>query len=160
MEAARKICGARERAAGVLGHWRRRSRRDPRKQDVRDRLVEDAGILLLIIGRQQISYDGALDGLVRDAFWSADRLRAAAAEARASGRPDAELDLLERAVERAVHGPPPEVPRPELRPGAGQLGQHRTLGTARGRTCQDPLLVGRVETGCPSVRRWPRPAGQ
>jgi hypothetical protein len=111
---------------------RRRARRDSRKQDVRDRLVEDAGILLLIIDRQQISYDCALDGLVRDAFGSADRLRAAAAEARASGRPDAELDLLERAVERAVHGPPPLVPRPELRPGAGQFGQHRTLGTARG----------------------------
>ena len=132
MDATRKIFGAREGAAGVLGHLRGRARRGSRKQDVRDRLVEDAGILLLIIDRRQISYDCALDGLVRDAFGSADRLSAAAAAARASGRPDAVLDLLERAVERVVHGPPPQVPRPELRPGTGQFGQHRTVGTAQG----------------------------
>ena len=45
--------------------------------------------------------EDALNGLVRDAFGSADRLGAAVAEARASGRPDAEQDLLERAADRA-----------------------------------------------------------
>ncbi|MFL6127918.1 MAG: hypothetical protein ACJ73E_02500 [Mycobacteriales bacterium] len=98
-----------------------------KEQDVRDRLVEDARIFLLIIDRQQTSFDGTLDGLVRDAFGSADRLRAAAAEARASGRPAAEVDLLERAIDRAEH-PPPELPRRDASP----FRQHRTLGTARG----------------------------
>jgi hypothetical protein len=77
-----------------------------------DRLVEDARIFLLIIQRQRTSYDGALDGLVRDAFGSADRLRAAAAAARARGRPEAEADLLQRAADRVEHRPPLPVPGP------------------------------------------------
>ena len=74
-----------------------------------DRLAEDARIFLLIVQRQQASYDVALDGLVRDAFGSADRLRAAAAAARACGWPTAEVDLLERAADRAEHAPPPRL---------------------------------------------------
>ena len=87
-----------------------------------DRLAEDAQIFLLIVERQQTSYDDALDGLVRDAFGSADRLRAAAAAGRAGGRPTAEVDLLERAADRAEHARPP-------RPHAGRLG----AGTVAGR---------------------------
>jgi hypothetical protein len=85
--------GAEERA--------RRDAREPGKPRVRDRLIEDASLALLVLDRRQISYEDALNGLVRDAFGSADRLRAAVAEARASGRPDAEQDLLERAADRA-----------------------------------------------------------
>lgn len=99
MDAISKIRGAREAAAGGL-HQRRRRLREPGKPRVRDRLIEDAGLALLVLDRRQISYEDALEGLVRDAFGSADRLRAAVAEARASGRPDAELDLLERAADR------------------------------------------------------------
>ena len=99
VDAISKIRGAREAAAGGL-HQRRRRLREPAKPRVRDRLIEDAGLALLVLDRRQISYEDALDGLVRDAFGSADRLRAAVAEARASGRPDAELDLLERAADR------------------------------------------------------------
>ena len=84
----------------VLSRRRLRSRRDSRIKDISDRLAEDARIFLLIVERQQATYDAALEALVRDAFGSADRLRAAVAEARASGRPDAELDLLERAADR------------------------------------------------------------
>lgn len=94
-----KTRGAREAAAGGL-HQRRRRLREPGKPRVRDRLIEDAGLALLVLDQRQISYEDALEGLVRDAFGSADRLRAAVAEARASGRPDAELDLLERAADR------------------------------------------------------------
>jgi len=83
------------------------------KPDTPDRLIEEARIFLVIIDRRWTSYDGAADGLVREAFGSADRLRAAAAEARASGRPTAELHLLERATERAVHA---------SRPGASRCG--------------------------------------
>jgi len=78
-----------------------------------DRLIEEARVFLMIVDRRRTSYDGAVDGLVREAFRSADRLRAAAAEARASGRPAAELHLLERATERAVHA---------SRPGASRCG--------------------------------------
>jgi hypothetical protein len=99
VDAISKIRGAREAAAGGL-HQRRRRLREPAKPRVRDRLIEDAGLALLVLDRRQISYEDALEGLVRDAFGSADRLRAAVAEARASGRPDAELDLLERAADR------------------------------------------------------------
>jgi hypothetical protein len=74
---------------------------EPGKPRVRDRLIEDASVALLVLDRRQISYEDALKGLVRDAFGSADRLRAAVGEARASGRPDAEQDLLERAADRA-----------------------------------------------------------
>ena len=63
----------------------------PMSQDICDRLVEDARIFLMIIDRQQAgAYEAALDALVRDAFGTADRLRAATAQARASGRPAAE----------------------------------------------------------------------
>jgi hypothetical protein len=99
VDAISKIRGAREAAAGGL-HQRRRRLREPGKPRVRDRLIEDAGLALLVLDRRQISYEDALEGLVRDACGSADRLRAAVAEARASGRPDAELDLLERAADR------------------------------------------------------------
>ena len=82
-----------------------------RINDISDRLAEDARIFLLIVERQRASYDVALDGLVRDAFGSTDRLRAAAAAARACGRPTAEVDLLERAADRAEHAPPPHARR-------------------------------------------------
>ena len=101
MDAVSKIRGAREASAAGLHQWRRRRMREPGKPRVRDRLIEDAGLALLVLDRRQISYEDALNGLVRDAFGSADRLRAAAAAARASGRPDAEQDLLERAADRA-----------------------------------------------------------
>ena len=100
--------------SSVLSRRRLRSRRDSRIKDISDRLVEDARIFLLIVERQQTSYDVALDGLVRDAFGSADRLRAAAAAALACGWPTAEVDLLERAADRAEHARPP-------RPHAGRL---------------------------------------
>ena len=100
MDAISRIRSAREAAAGGLHRWRRRLR-ESGKPRVRDRLIEDAGLALLILDRRRISYEDALEALVRDAFGSADRLRAAAAEAWASGRPDAELDLLERAADRA-----------------------------------------------------------
>jgi hypothetical protein len=93
--------------SSVLGRRRPRSRQALRINDISDRLAEDARIFLLIVERQRASYDVALDGLVRDAFGSADRLRAAAAAARAWGRPTAEVDLLERAADRAEHAPPP-----------------------------------------------------
>ena len=98
----------------VLSRRRLRSRQDSRIKDTSDRLAEDARIFLLIVERQGASYDVALDGLVRDAFGSADRLRAAAAAARACGGPTAEVDLLERAADRAEHAPP--------WPHAGRLG--------------------------------------
>ena len=120
MDAVRKIRGAREAAAGGLQQWRRRRLRGLVKPRIRDRLIEDAGLALLVLDRRQISYDDALDGLVRDAFGSADRLRAAVAEARASGRPDAELDLLERAADRA--GP---IPGGDLRLTVGARGRPR-----------------------------------
>jgi len=90
---------------GVLHRSRRRRLREPGTPQVRDRLVEDAGLALMVVARRQISYDDALDGLVRDAFGSADRLLAAVAEAQASGRPGAELHLLQRAAARARAGP-------------------------------------------------------
>jgi hypothetical protein len=105
VHATRKTCGA-GITSSVLSRRRLRSRRDSRITDISDRLVEDARIFLLIVERQQTSYDVALDGLVRDAFGSADRLRAAAATARACGSPTAEVDLLERAADRAEHARP------------------------------------------------------
>ena len=82
VHAARKTCGGGVITSSVLSRRRLRSRRDSRIRDMSDRLAEDAQIFLLIVERQQTSYDDALDGLVRDAFGSADRLRAAAAAAR------------------------------------------------------------------------------
>jgi hypothetical protein len=114
--------------SSVLSRWRLRSRRDSRIRDRSDRLAEDARIFLLIVERQQTSYDVALDGLVRDAFGSADRLRAAAAAARACGRPTAEVDLLERAADRAEHARPPRLHAGRLGAGtvaAGQDERHR-----------------------------------
>ena len=99
MHAVRKARAAGVVTGDVLGRRRRHSRRD-----ISDRLVEDARIFLLIVARQQVTGDDALDGLVRDAFHSADRLRAAVAAARACGRPTAEVDLLERAADRAERG--------------------------------------------------------
>jgi hypothetical protein len=99
VDAMSKIRGAREAAVGGL-HQRRCRLRNPRKPRVRDRLIEDAGLAVLVLDRRQISHEDALEGLVRDAFGSADRIEAAVAEARASGRPAAELDLLERAADR------------------------------------------------------------
>ena len=87
----------------VLRRRRLRRRQDLRVNDISDRLAQDARIFLLIVERQGASYDVALDGLIRDAFGSADRLHAAAAAARACGRPMAEVDLLERAADRAEH---------------------------------------------------------
>jgi hypothetical protein len=101
VDAISKTRGAREAAVGGLHQWRRRRLREPGEPRVRDRLIEDAGLALRVLDRRQISYEDAVDGLIRDAFGSADRLRAAVAEARASRRPDAELDLLERAADRA-----------------------------------------------------------
>jgi hypothetical protein len=109
---ARKTCGGGGITSSVLIRRRLRGRLDSRIKDIPDRLAEDARIFLLIVERQQTSYDVALDGLVRDAFGSADRLRAAAAAARACGWPTAEVDLLERAADRAEHA----------RPHAGRLG--------------------------------------
>ena len=106
MNAARKVCGTGLNTSGVLSRRQLSSGRDSRIQHISDRLVEDARILLLIVERQRTSVDGALDGLVRDAFGSADRLRAAAAAAQESGRPTAEVDLLEQAADRAEHPPP------------------------------------------------------
>jgi hypothetical protein len=103
----------------VLSRRRLRSRRDSRIKDISDRLAEDARIFLLIVERQQATYDVALDGLVRDAFGSADRLRAAAAAARGCGRPTAEVDLLERAADRAEHA--------SQWPQAGRLGAETAL---------------------------------
>lgn len=120
MDVVSKIRGALEAAAGRLHQRRRRRLREPLKPRIRDRLIEDAGLALLVLDRRQISYEDALDGLVRDAFCSADRLRAAVAEARASGRPDAELDLLERAADRA--GP---IPGGDLRLTVGARGRPR-----------------------------------
>lgn len=97
MDAVSKIRAVRHR-------WRRRRSREPGAPQVRDRLVEDAGLALRVLARRQISDDDALDGLVRHAFGSADRLLAAVAGAQASGRPDAELDLLARAAARARAG--------------------------------------------------------
>ena len=111
VHAARKTCGG-GITSSVLSRRRLRSRPDSRIKDIPDRLAEDARIFLLIVERQQTSYDVALDGLVRDAFGSADRLRAAAAVARACGWPTAEVDLLERAADRAERA----------RPHAGRLG--------------------------------------
>ncbi|HYT09779.1 MAG TPA: hypothetical protein VEL73_03880 [Mycobacteriales bacterium] len=91
------------------------SRRDV-EQDLRDKLAEGARITLVLLDRKQITDEAAVRGLVRDAFGSADRLRAAAAQAGESGRPAAEVDLLERAVDRAEHPPPPEPPRWEPPP--------------------------------------------
>jgi len=99
--------------SSVLSRRRPSSCRDSRIQDISDRLVEDARIFLLIVERQQTSYDDALDALVRDAFGSADRLRAAAVAARACERPTAEVDVLERAADRAEHLPPRRVLRPQ-----------------------------------------------
>jgi hypothetical protein len=118
VDAISKICGARKAAAGGL-HQRRRRLREPGKPRVRDRLIEDAGLALLVLDRRQISYEDALEGLVRDAFGSADRLRAAVAEARASGRPDAELDLLERAADRVRLGGSRPIPASPSRPSNG-----------------------------------------
>jgi hypothetical protein len=101
VHAARKTCGRGMIISSVLSRRRLRSRRDSKIKDISDRLAEDARVFLLIVERQQASYDVALDGLVRDAFGSADRLRAAAAAARACGWPTAEVDLLERAADRA-----------------------------------------------------------
>ena len=112
MRAARKACATGVITSRVLSRRQRSSLRGSRVQNIADRLVEDARLFLLILQRQQTSYDGALDGMVRDAFGSADRLRAAAAAARACGRPTAEVDLLERAADRADHDPPLQVPRP------------------------------------------------
>ena len=106
-----------------------------------DRLAEDAQIFLLIVERQQTSYDDALDGLVRDAFGSADRLRAAAAAARACGRPTAEVDLLERAADRAEHARPP-------RPHAGPT-RRRNSGGRPGRAPPPLLLSGRATEQSP-----------
>jgi hypothetical protein len=112
----------------VLGRRRLRGRQDSRTSDISDRLAEDARIFLLIVERQQTSYDVALDGLVRDAFGSADRLRAAAAAARASGWPTTVVDLLDRGADRAEHAPPP---RPHAgRLGAGTVRQDGTSATA------------------------------
>lgn len=102
MNAARKVCGTAGITSGTGRRWRRGAVRN-----VADRLVEDARTFLLIIQRQRTSYDDALDGLVRDAFGSADRLRAAATAARACGRPTAEADLLERAADLATRRTPP-----------------------------------------------------
>jgi hypothetical protein len=63
VDAISKIRGAREAAAGGL-HQRRRRLREPAKPRVRDRLIEDAGLALLVLDRRQISYEDALDGLV------------------------------------------------------------------------------------------------
>lgn len=93
--------------SSVLSRRRLRDRQDLRINGISDRLAEDARIFLLIVERQGASYDVALDGLVRDAFGSADRLHSAAAAARACGRPMAEVELLERAADRAEHAPPP-----------------------------------------------------
>jgi hypothetical protein len=114
--------------SSVLSRRRLRGRRDSRISDISDRLAEDARIFLLIVERQQTSYDVALDGLVRDAFGSADRLRAAAAAARAGGWPTAVVDLLERGADRAEHAQPP---RPRAgRLGAGTVRQAGTSATA------------------------------
>ena len=113
MKAARKACGAGVVTSSPVSRRQASSWRDSRIQDISDRLVEDARIFLLIVQRQQTSYDGALDGLVRDAFGSADRLRAAAAAARSCGRPTAEADLLERAADRAEHFTALPPARPE-----------------------------------------------
>jgi hypothetical protein len=107
VHAARKTRGRGMIISGVLSRRRLPSRQDSRINDTSDRLAEDARIFQLIVERQRASYDVALDGLVRDAFGSADRLRVAAAAARACGRPTAEVDLLERAADRAQHAPPP-----------------------------------------------------
>jgi hypothetical protein len=113
VNAGSKACGA----GGIVSRVRPRRdpscRRDSRIQSPADRLVEDARVFLLVVERRQTSYDRALDGLVRDGFGSADRLRAAAAAARAGGRPAAEVDLLERAADRAERERASPVRRPE-----------------------------------------------
>jgi hypothetical protein len=119
VHAARKARTGTVTPRSVPSRRRVRGRRDSRIRDISDRLAEDARIFLLIVERQQSSYDVALDGLVRDAFGSADRLRAAAAWARAGGWPTAVVDLLKQGADRAEHAPP--------RPHAGRLG----AGTAR-----------------------------
>jgi hypothetical protein len=109
MDAARTACDPEVVASSVLSRRQVNGSGESRIPDIPDRLVEDARIFLLVIERHQTSYDGALDGLVRDAFGSADRLRAAAAVARAGARPTAEVDLLERAADR-VERPHPRSP--------------------------------------------------
>jgi hypothetical protein len=99
VNAARKACGAGLITSSALGRRQLSSWRDSRIQAIPDRLVEDARIFLLTVERRLNRYDDALDALGRDAFGSADRLRAAAAAARACGRPTAEVDLLERAAD-------------------------------------------------------------
>jgi hypothetical protein len=113
--AARKTCSGGVTTSSVLSRRQVSSRRDSRIKDIPDRLAEDARIFLLMVERQQTSYDVVLDALVRDAFGSADRLRAAAAAARACGWPTAEADLLEWAADRAQHARP-------ARPHTGRLG--------------------------------------
>ena len=120
MHAARKARGGGLIISRLLSRRRPRSRQALRINDISDRLAEDARIFLLIVERQRASYDVALDGLVRDAFGSADRLRAAAAAARAWGRPTAEVDLLERAADRAKQAPPPGPPGGGLAAGWGR----------------------------------------
>jgi len=112
VNAARKICGTGGMTIGVPRRRKHGSLPDPRLPAISDRLVEDARIFLLIIQRRRTSYDGALDGLVRDAFGSADRLRVSAAAARACGRLAAEADLLERAADRVGYLPSRPVPGP------------------------------------------------
>ena len=131
MHAARKARGGGMIISSVLSRRRLRSRQALRINDISDRLAEDARIFLLIVERQRASYDVALDGLVRDAFGSADRLRAAAAAARAWGRPTAEVDLLERAAPRATRA------RPRVSSGGGRAAGcvPASAGSARRRRC-------------------------
>ena len=107
MGAVRKTRDAVVISAGVPSRRRPRGRRHSTVQYVPDRLAEDARIFVLVVERRHTTYAGALDGLIRDAFGSVDRLRVAAAAARAAGRPVAEVDLLERAADRAECLRPP-----------------------------------------------------
>jgi hypothetical protein len=87
--------------------------------DLRQRLVASARRFVILIGQLQTTAEGAVDGLVRNAFGSAERLRAAV---ELLGEEDGEARaLLVRAERYAIEPRRPEPPRRDPRPDAARL---------------------------------------
>jgi hypothetical protein len=88
------------------------------EQDIRDQLGRDAKIDVKLVRSTQTTVDAALDGLVREAFGSPERLRDAA---ELLGEDDGEARaLLARAVRRAADPSLPAAPRPSPAPDASR----------------------------------------